>query len=145
MVGGIDETQEPTPTVAGFEDEASPQPKGKRRSFGQVRRELTEAELSSPGVQKLLLDELDRMDGSEIELRAVSEKYYMTNTSLAIAQEKLKTHNAFDIISTGTVAFGSILFGAAFSFMSNGTAFWLMVVLGGLLIVTGIAAKVVRA
>lgn len=145
MADGDDETQEPQDAAPEAPDEAAPQPKGRRRSFGKVRRELTEAELGSSGVQKMLLDELDRMDGSEADVKLLSDKYHETNTLLAVTREKLKTHNAFDIISTGTVALGSILFGAAFSFKDVIIAFWLMIILGAALVIVGIVAKVVRA
>ena len=61
-----DETEEPQ-SDAGID--GTPKSKGRRQSFGKVRRELTEDELGSSGVQKMMLDELDRMDGAEAELR----------------------------------------------------------------------------
>ncbi|MFC0199061.1 hypothetical protein [Paracoccus rhizosphaerae] len=145
MANGDEDTEEPQDDAAEAESDPSSQPKGRRRSFGKVRRELTEDELGSPGVQKLLLDELDRADGAEGELRAITEKFYDTYTKLAVANEKLKTHNAFDVISTGTAAAGSLLFGAAFSIKDNDAIFWLMLIFGGALVAVGVAAKVMRS
>lgn len=85
------------------------------------------------------------MDQSEIELKSVSQKYYVEKAALAVAQEKLKTHNAFDVLSTGSVAIGSLLFGAAFSFREGDTQFWIGISLSIVLIIIGIIAKVMRA
>lgn len=137
-----DETEEPQ--VEGQID-GTPKSKGRRQSFGKVRRELTEDELGSSGVQKMMLDELDRMDGAETELKTISQKYYDTQSSLAVAEEKLKTHHAFDVLSTGTVAIGSLIFGAAFSTGQNDKLFWTLVVISVVLVIVGIAAKVLRS
>ncbi len=126
-------------------EDHTPQHKKPRRSFGKVRRELTEEELDTSGVQKMLLDEVDRLEGVEIDLKSTSERFHGANTQLEVAKEKLKTHNSFEIISTGTVAVGSLLFGAAFNWKDDSTLFWILICLGCMLIVIGIAAKVLRA
>ena len=137
-----DETEEPH---RDGEKDGTPKSKGRRQSFGKVRRELTEDELGSSGVQKMMLDELDRMDGTEAELKVVSQKFYETQSSLAVAQEKLKTHHAFDVLSTGTVAIGSLIFGAAFNAVGDNKLFWTLILVGVVLVVVGIAAKVLRS
>tara|TARA_Y100001947_G_C10297199_1_gene285488 strand:+ start:611 stop:1048 length:438 start_codon:yes stop_codon:yes gene_type:complete len=145
MVGKDEETEEPLDGSIGTAQEASPQPKVRRRSFGKVRRELSEDELGSPGVQKMLLDELERLDGIEEKLNSVSTEHQTTSESLAVAEQKLKTHTAFDVISVGTVAAGSILIGAAINFVGSAPAFWIPLVVGIVLIVVGVVAKVIRA
>lgn len=139
------DTEEPENGIQGRSIGSAPEPKGRRLSFGKVRRELTEDELGSSGVQKMLLDELDRMDGAEAELKTISAKYHDTNTALAVYKEKLKTHNAFDIISTGTIAVGSLIFGVVFSLQGNDKVFWMLVVLSVVFVAIGIFAKVTRA
>jgi len=141
----VDEETEEPEALAARGDENSPQPKGRRRSLGKVRRELTEEELGSPGVQKMLLDEVDRLDGIEGDLKSVSEKCQATETKLAVANEKLKTSGAFDIISIGTIAIGSLLFGAVFSMEDNQELFWIIIVISLILVAAGIGAKVKRA
>jgi hypothetical protein len=145
MTGQDDDTVEPQDVPATGLGEHTPQIKRRRRSFGNVRRELNEDELDTSGVQKMLLDELDRLESAELDLKSTSEKYHEANTKLAVATEKLKTHNAFDIMSTGTVAVGSLLFGAAFNWQNDTTLFWILSVLGIFLVIVGVIAKVIRA
>lgn len=145
MHGEDDDTQEPEIAIVDSAGGHAPQPKKRRRSFGKVRRELTEEELDTSGVQKMLLDEVERLEGAEIDLKSTSEKFHKANTQLEVAREKLKTHNAFDIISTGNVAVGSLLFGAAFNWKDDSTLFWVLIILGVVLIAVGVFAKVMRA
>lgn len=145
MHGEDDETEEPQGALLDNAGVHAPQPKKRRRSFGNVRRELTEEELDSSGVQKMLLDELDRLESAEIDLKSTSEKFHSANTKLEVAKERLKTHNAFEIISTGTIAVGSLLFGAAFNWKDDNTLFWILILSGLLLVAVGIIAKVIRA
>ena len=118
---------------------------GRRVSFGKLRRELTDDELKSSGVQKLLLDELDRMEGESATMKSLSIKYNNNREALAVAEAKLKTSNAFEIISTATVASGSMLFGAAFSLESGGHPNTIMIVMGVVLVVVGVSAKFMRS
>lgn len=122
-----------------------PEPKGRRVTFGKVRRELSEEELSSPGVQKMLLDELDRMNGAEEELKICIGNLHEKSTLLAVSEEKLKTHHAFDVLSSGTIAAGSLIFGAAFSIKDAGNLVIILIILSILLVAIGIVAKVMRA
>ena len=145
MADSDDETKEPTDDSAAESEAGAPQSKGRRRSFRQVRRELNEDELGSSGVQKMLLDELERMDGAENELKSVKMKYFEAEKSLAVTSEKLKTHHAFDLLSTGTVAIGSLVFGGALSLENTDRLFWILVVVSLILVAIGIIAKVVRA
>lgn len=145
MHGEDDDTEEPQGAVVDGSEGHAPQSKKRRRSFGKVRRELSDEELDTSGVQKMLLDEVDRLEGAEIDLKSTLEKFHDATTQLEVAKEKLKTHNSFDLISTGTVAVGSLLFGAAFNWKNDSALFWILIILGVVLIVIGIAAKVKRA
>lgn len=142
MAANDDDTEEPHGNDG---EEEAPKSKGRRQSFGHVRRELNEDELSSPGVQKMMLDELDRMDGSERELRKISKELSEAKSSLAVAEEKLKTHHAFDILSTGAVAAGTLIFGVAFSPTIDKEIFWITITISVILVGVGIIAKVIRS
>lgn len=145
MNGEDNDTEEPQSAGADSAVGQIPQAKKSRRSFGQVRRELTEEELGASGVQKMLLDELDRLEGVEADLKSISVKYYEFSAELQVANEKLRTHKAFDILSTGAVAVGSLLAGASFNWKDNGELFWWLIIISGILMLIGIIAKVIRA
>jgi hypothetical protein len=145
MAGTDNDIEEPQADGPEAEGDDPAQPKGRRRSFGKVRRELSEDELGSPGVQKMMLADLERLDEAESDLKSVSAKYNITIADLAVAKEKLKTHNAFDVIATGTIAFGTLIIGFTSNIEGNDKIKIVFYIFGAALIIVGIVAKVMRA
>lgn len=120
-----------------------PSPKG-RQSFSKVRRELTEEELSSPVAQRILLDELDRLDNEAMELRSFQERFHAADKRAGILDEKLKRHTALEIISSGALVAGALALGYAPKVWDTGPTGPILIVIGVVLIASGIWAKAVR-
>lgn len=117
-----------------------------RQSFRQVRRELTEEELSSPAAQRLILDELDRLENENAELKGVSRKFHEVDKKASILDEKLKRHTALDILSSAALAAGSLALGYAPKVWAGGSATGpIFLVIGIVMIAGGIWSKAVRA
>ena len=83
------------------------------RAFSRLKRELTDEDLKSPGVQKLLLDYVAQADDEVSALKPFREKYHESDKQNGVLQEKLRTNRAFDAISTGTLAIGGAAVGYA--------------------------------
>lgn len=143
MAGNDNEIiQEPE---ADGDAEAQPVVKG-RQSFRQVRRELTEEELSSPAAQRLILDELDRLEEENTELKSISKKFHEVDKRASVLDEKLKRHTALDILSSAALAAGALALGYAPKVWSADTATGpIFLVIGIVMIAGGIWSKAVRA
>ena len=90
---------------------------GRRPSFRDIRRQLTEDELKQTGVQKLVIEDFER---SEIEcetLRTYIERYHEKDKEVARLTEKLKTNLAVEILTSVGLAGGG-------SIVSLATLFW---------------------
>jgi hypothetical protein len=125
--------------------ESQPAPKG-RQSFRQVRRELTEEELLSPAAQRLILDELDRLEVENSELKGVSRKFHEVDKEASILGEKLKRHTSLDILSSAALAAGSLALGYAPKVWATDNATGpIFLVIGIVMIAGGIWSKAVRA
>lgn len=98
--------KETQPDEAGAEPVLQREPKV-RRALASVKRELTDEELASPGVQKLLLDMLQRAEEENAALKPFRDKYYEADKQKGILEEKLKLHVAFEVISTAGIAVGA--------------------------------------
>lgn len=117
-----------------------------RQSFRQVRRELTEEELSSPAAQRLILDELDRLEEENSELKGISRKFHEVDKRASVLDEKLKRHTALDILSSAALAAGALALGYAPKVWAVDNATGpIFLVIGVLLITGGIWSKAVRA
>ena len=93
-----------------------PASKGKR-TFQNITRELSDKDLTNPAVGKLLLNELDRLEIENDELKKrlenendklskYREKFHESDKKVAVLQKKNKTHLAAEIISGGCFAIG---------------------------------------
>lgn len=114
-----------------------------RRSFRLARRELTDDEMNESGVQKMMLDEIDRLESDCYLLREVGAKYHVADKRVGVLEEKLKQRTAFDILTGGALAVGSALTGFAPNLWSNSplaTAF--IAGIGIILTGVGVTAKV---
>ena len=140
-------TEEEKPDVEPEEGAISagaPSLKG-RQSFRQVRRELTEEELSTPAAQRLLLDELDRLDSENNELKSFQEKFHTADKKAGILDEKLNRHTALEILSSGSLLAGALALGYAPKVWDTGPTGPILVALGVILVAAGIWAKAVRS
>lgn len=132
--------QEPAP---GSQEEQQAPVKG-RRSFLSIKRELTDDELKSPAVQKLLIDDLERLEGERGELVDYRERFYQADKRAAVLEERLKRSLSFEIISSACLVIGALLMGAVSSFWDKQPAGWICVLAGSALIIAGIWAKRAR-
>lgn len=123
-----------------------PQTKGKsRKAFENIRRQLSDEELSSPATQRLLIAEIDRLEEENGNLRDIQNSYHAADKRAAVLDEKLKTNIAQDVIFGGCLTVGAALIGLTPSLWSTGKSYgWILLTLGVSLITVGIASKVVK-
>jgi len=111
----------------------------KRRVFSRITRELTEEELGTTGVQKLLIDEIEKTGAENVELRQFRDRYYQTERELAVANKALYRKKSDEIISGGTLAVGSAALGYLPSLQAD--QLWVCGVFGVVLVLVSIWAK----
>lgn len=132
------------PDELGAEPVSTGAPKT-RRALSRLKRELSEEELGTTGVQKMLVAEVERLDEENGALVEFRDKYYDLKADLAVAKQKENQGQAAEVISSACIALG----GAALGYVP---AVWgnqrlsavLAIVIGLVLIVAAIVAKVVR-
>lgn len=131
------------PDETGAKQVDVPIPKA-RKALARLKRELSDEDLANPGVQKMLVAELDRMEEENSDLSTFRTKYFDTDKRVAVLDEKLKTWTAMEIISTGCIAVGAaalVYAPEAWKCQPDG---WIAVVFGAIVTVVGIVAKAIR-
>lgn len=132
--------QEPQDTEAGI-----PQPPVKgRRSFARVRRELSEEELKSPAVQRLFVEEIERLERENTGLLDYQEGYHEADKQVGIMQERIKASLAGEIIYGVCMTVGAAALGFAPTLWSTQPAGVLSIVFGAVLLIGGVVSRVVR-
>ena len=112
-----------------------------RPALSNLRRELSEEELGSQGVARMLLDALDRSETEVGELMEFRDKFHSADKEAAVAREKLRALVARDVARDVGLAFGAALIGLAPSAWSVQPIGWIVAVFGALLLVGFAVAK----
>jgi hypothetical protein len=86
-----------------------------RRAFSQLRLELSDDDLKSPGVQKMLLNEIDRLEKDLIDLGSYRENFHVVDKEKAVLQQKYKTLIWSEVLYSFGLALGPLLIGVSFS------------------------------
>jgi hypothetical protein len=132
-----------SPEDTGGETSSLTKRKG-RRAFRKVTRELSDADLANPAVQRLLLDELDRLESVAEDAIEIRKNYHEADKQVAVLQVKQQINLSFEIISSGCLAVGSATLGYARYLWDSPPSGYFALLFGGALIAIGIAAKVVK-
>ncbi len=116
-------------------------------AFSNVKRELTEEELKSPGAMRMLLSKIDDYDNCQKELKEYTEKYHQRDKECAILETAAKGNTAFEIVYSALLSIGSVLIGLYPSIPSNDTSQHvptIVLCVGIVSIIGGIVAKLFR-
>jgi hypothetical protein len=119
-------------------------PKSRHRAFSKVKRELSDEDLNSRGVQMLLLDYLAQAEEEVAMLKSFRDKYHEADKRNGVLEEKLKADVAAEVLSTGTIAIGAAALVYGPSTWSNQPSAAIAVAFGAVLTLVGILAKVIR-
>ena len=114
---------------------------GRRQAFQNLRRQLTEPELANSGVQKLLLDQLDRADSECERLTGYVERFHDADKRSAVLEEILRTQTGFDIIIGAGIAAGSAIMGLSSSFWDKTEKGPICLAVGAFLLTGSVVAR----
>lgn len=121
---------------------------GKREAFRNLRRDITDEELRSTGVAKLILDELERTEAERDDLRKYVDRYHEADKLAAVGplNERLKANRRVDTLFGVGVGLGGTLLGASYSFYTPGHpgAAITTAVIGLALLITSALVKLVK-
>ena len=112
-----------------------------RQAFSQLRHDLTEVDLESPGVRKMLLNEIDRLEKEIIELVKYRDKFHLVDKANAVLQEKFKTLIWSEVLYSVCLAIGPLLIGISFSIKEYSSY---VLISGGVLSIISIVARIVK-
>ena len=110
--------------------------------YANVPRLLSEDEMKSSAVQKLLLNENARMSREIETFHDMEKRFHERDKEAAIFEEKLKRSTGADILYTFCETIGSALVGVSTFFWDNHG--WILLAMGVVLIIGGILFKFVK-
>lgn len=122
--------------------------------YSNIQRSITEEDLKSPAVQRILLSEVDKLESKTYSLETSLKESILTNNSLremfhsvdkekSILEEKLKTNKAQEVLYSFCLTSGSIIIGLAKTVWEQGLG-GIFLALGLFLIVGGLVTKIIK-
>lgn len=122
--------------------------------YSNLKRQITEEDLQSPAVQRILLGEVDKLESkclivenklaqSEFNFLNLQSVYHERDIEKAILEEKLKKSQSQEILYSFCLAAGSVIIGFAKTVWDQGLG-GIFLALGMFLIIGGIISKAVQ-
>lgn len=119
-----------------------------------LNRQLNEADLETPAVQRILLGEVDKLENQNFDLVDIvkvkdkkidelRDKHHQIDRDFAVLEEKVKTSKSQEILYSFCLTSGSIIIGFSKSVWETGYGI-LFVIVGFLLIIGAIISKAIR-
>lgn len=122
--------------------------------YSNIQRSITEEDLKSPAVQRILLSEVDKLENKTNNLEMSLKEMYLENGNIrdsfhsvdkekSILEEKLKTNKAQEVLYSFCLTSGSIIIGLAKTVWDKGLG-GIFLALGLFLIIGGLITKIIR-
>lgn len=111
-----------------------------RSPYSRIRREISEEDLASPAVQKILLGEVDKLQSQVCELELIESRFHVTDKKAAVLEEKLKAVNSHEVLYSLCLTIGSAVIGASSIIWNSGYG-WIAIAIGSILVVGGIVSR----
>ena len=142
--GGTPKQKAPTSGVVSDvtkETGAKPVPDRDKKRFSSISRALNPSELGTKGVQKMLLNHIDRLEEQMINLSECNSKLAVAEKEKAVLEQKLKVAVSADVIFGASLTLGSILLGVCPSLWKNPPFGHLVLVVGVAMVLAGIVSR----
>ncbi len=106
-------------------------------AYQKLRRDLSEEELKSPGTQKLLLSDLDRLEDEVNNLKSFQDKYHAKDKEKAVLEEKLIISLSKEILYSVAISLGATLIGLSNSIWSSANNNGQIILACGIVLIIG--------
>jgi hypothetical protein len=115
-----------------------------RQAYSKLRRELNEEELQNPAVQRVLVNELDRLEDEAAELRQFRKDFYVCDKEKAVLEGAHKQKIAVQIVKDVCFVTGGSLVGIGPTLWSTQPYGLIVLLIGFALIICGVVCRIVE-
>jgi hypothetical protein len=122
--------------------------------YSNIQRSITEEDLKSPAVQRILLSEVDKLESKANNLEtslkesnllniSIRESFHSVDKEKSILEEKLKTNKAQEVLYSFCLTSGSIIIGLSKIVWEQGLG-GIFLAIGLFLIIGGLITKIIK-
>lgn len=116
--------------------------KGTQKALENIQRNLTQEDLDSPGTQKMILAELERLQEANKDLEEFRDKYHGADKERDVLKEKLNSNKADEILYSASLTMSSAIFGISFSITEDTK--WIVAIMSGVMFLGAVIYKCVK-
>lgn len=111
--------------------------------YSQISRQISEADLDSPVIKRILLSEVDKLQYRIANLENTEEQFHVVDKERAVLLEKIKALSSQEVLYGFCLTVGSIIIGLSSIVWSDGYG-WIPIVVGASLVVGAVLSKVIK-
>lgn len=122
--------------------------------YSNIQRSISEEDLKSPALQRILLSEVDKLESKTYNLETtlkeslseyniLRDKFHSVDKEKSILEEKLKTNKSQEVLYSFCLTSGSIIIGLAKTVWDKGLG-GIFLTLGLFLIIGGLITKIIK-
>lgn len=115
----------------------------KRQALSDVKRQVTDEDLTNPTVARMLLDDVERLEEENDELRGFKERFHSSDRDAAVLRERLNASTARDVLESAFLIVGSLILGHVPSLWSSQPTGGIALAIGAIAILGVFSAKYV--
>ena len=116
-------------------------PRKGRQAFRKITRELSDEDLKNPAVQRILLDEIEKLEYEKDFLNQYRDQFHEADKHVEVLKEKIRTVRAIEILSGVCFTFGAGAIGYAPALWQSQPLGYIAFTFGVLLVLCGVIAQ----
>jgi len=101
--------------------------------YSRIRREISEEDIATPAVQRILLGEVDKLQSQVSSLELIESRYHITDKQAAVLEEKLRSVNSHEVLYSLCLTIGSAIIGLSSAVWDSGHG-WISIAIGSILV-----------
>jgi hypothetical protein len=111
--------------------------------YSLIKREISEEDLQSPAVQRILLGEVDKLQYRVLNLEKIEEQFHALDKKCAGLEEKIKSLTSREVLYGFCLTIGAAIIGLSSLVWKDGYG-WIAIIIGSLLVLGAVSSKLIK-
>lgn len=111
--------------------------------YSLIKREISETDLQSPAVQRILLGEVDKLQYRVVNLERIEGQFHAVDKKCEVLEEKIKSLTSQEVLYGFCLTVGAVIIGLSSLVWKDGYG-WVAISIGSSLIVGAVLSKAIK-
>ncbi len=111
--------------------------------YSLIKRQISETDLESPAVQRILLGEVDKLQYRVMSLERIEEQFHAVDKECEVLKEKIKALTSQEVLYGFCLTIGAAIVGLSSLVWRDGYG-WAAIIIGTSLIIGAVLSKAIK-